>query len=211
VYDRTVNEKLLTLCVSGQLWNRSLVMLDIETKSLWSHILGEAMAGELKGQLLKPIPSDMVTWVAWKRDHPKTTVLDMSRSDRAYTSEFYRDPQRFVLGFSGNLGMQHCSFATLMRQPVLNTDARGLPLLITFDKASTSARIFLRKLDGQVLTFVAVDQRTLRDDQTKSVWNRATGLASAGSLKGKRLSPHVGIVSFTKTWKKFHPDSKSVE
>jgi hypothetical protein len=70
VYDRTVNEKLLTLCVSGQLWNRSLVMLDIETRSLWSHILGEAMAGELKGQLLKPIPSDMVTWAAWKRDHP---------------------------------------------------------------------------------------------------------------------------------------------
>jgi hypothetical protein len=116
-----------------------------------------------------------------------------------------------VLGFSGNLGMQHCSFATLMRQPVLNMDARGLPLLITFDKASTSARIFLRKLDGQVLTFAAVDQRTLRDDQTKSVWNRATGVASGGSLKGKRLSPHVGIVSFTKTWKKFHPGSKAVE
>jgi len=211
VYDRTINKKKLTFCVSGQLWNRSLVMLDIETKSLWSHILGEAMAGELKGQVLKSIPADMVTWSAWKRDHPKTTVLDMSRTRSAYTSEFYRDPRKFVLGFIGEFGMRHCSFATMIEQPVLNTDARGLPLLITFDSASTSARIFSRKLGDQVLTFAAIDQRTLLDDQTKSVWNRATGVATDGPLKGKRLAPHVGIVSFTRTWKQFHPDSKAVD
>jgi len=211
VYDRTVNKKKLTFCVSGQLWNRSLVMLDIETKSLWSHILGEAMAGELKGHVLKPIPADMVTWSAWKRDHPETTVLDMSRTRRSYTREFYRDPEKFVLGFIGNYGMRHCSFATMIKQPVLNTDARGLPLLITFDQDSTSARIFLRKLGDQVLTFTAVDRQTLRDEQTKSVWNRATGVATDGPLKGKRLAPHVGIVSFTKTWNQFHPDSKAVD
>ena len=186
-------------------------MLDIETNSLWSHILGEAMDGELKGQVLKPIPSEMVTWSAWKRDHPETTVLDMSRTHRAYTSAFYRDPRRFVLRFTGNFGMQHCSFATLMKKPVLNADARGLPLLITFDSASTSARLFSRKLDDQVLTFEAVHQRTLRNDQTKSVWNRATGVATGGPLKGQRLAPHVGIVSFAKAWKKFHPDSKVAE
>ena len=37
----------LTLVVSGMLWNRNLVMLDLETESLWSHILGEAKAGVL--------------------------------------------------------------------------------------------------------------------------------------------------------------------
>ena len=150
MYASKVGAQKLTFSVSGMLWNRSLVMLDIETESLWSHILGEAMAGELKGQVLKSIPSDMVTWSAWKRDHPKTTVLDMSRTRQNYTSEFYRDPKKFVLGFIGEFSMRHCSFATMIKQPVLNTDARGLLLLITFDAASTSARIFSRKLGDQV-------------------------------------------------------------
>jgi hypothetical protein len=169
------------------------------------------MAGELKGRKLKPLPADMVTWSAWKRDYPETTVLDMSRTKRAYTSEFYRNPQDFVLGFIGNFGMRHCSFATMMKHPVLNSDVRGLPLLITFDRASTSARVFSRTLAGQVLTFATVDQLTLRDDQTKSVWNRAAGVATDGPLKGKRLTPHVAIVSYTKKWKQFHPDSKEVD
>ena len=211
MYDRTVKGKKLTLCVSGQLWNRSLVMLDTETNSLWSHILGEAMAGELKGQVLEPIASDMVSWSAWKREHPNTTLLNMSRTHKAFTDEFYKTPETFVVGFAGNVGMQHCSFTTLIQKPVLNVEARGLPLLITFDPASTSIRIFARKLDEQVLTFVTVDPRTVRDEQTKSEWNRATGQATRGPLKGRQLAPHVGIVSFAKAWRRFHPDSKPVD
>lgn len=186
-------------------------MMDIETESLWSHILGEAMEGTLKGQLLKPISADMVTWGAWKREYPKTTVLNMSRTNRNFTAKFYGDPKRFVVGFTGNLGMQHCSFSTMLDQPLLNADARGLPLLITFDKDSTSIRIYSRKLADQVLTFEAAGPQTLRDEQTKSLWNRATGTATSGPLEGKRLAPHVGIVSFTRAWMTFHPDSKAVE
>ena len=44
-----VKDRKLTLCVSGKLWNRSLIMMDKETDSLWSHLLGEAMAGPLEG------------------------------------------------------------------------------------------------------------------------------------------------------------------
>ena len=48
MYARKVGDQVLTLQVSGKLWNRSLVIRDIETESLWSHILGKCMDGDLK-------------------------------------------------------------------------------------------------------------------------------------------------------------------
>jgi hypothetical protein len=42
------------------LWNRSLEMRNVETGSLWSHILGEAMQGDLKGTTLQPLPTELV-------------------------------------------------------------------------------------------------------------------------------------------------------
>ena len=48
--------KDVTLRVSGMLWKHNLVMQDLETRSLWSHMLGECMAGELKGARLTMLP-----------------------------------------------------------------------------------------------------------------------------------------------------------
>ncbi len=185
-------------------------MMDTETKTQWSHILGRAMKGRLKGRQLEAIPADMVTWSAWKRDFPDTTVLALKRTrHHEYTDEFYQDPRNFVVGFSTPAGPRHCSFATLVKQAVLNVDAGELPLVISFDRASTSARIFVRELDGAVLKF-QLDGNSLSDIQTGSHWNRVTGEAISGSSKGKRLKSHVGIVSYAEVWKTFHPDSKAV-
>ena len=185
-------------------------MMDTETKTEWSHILGRAMKGRLKGRQLEAIPADMVTWSAWKRDFPTTTVLAMKRTrQHAYTDEFYRNPRNFVIGFSTPAGPRHCSFATLIKQSVLNVDAGDLPLVISFDRSSTSARIFARELDGAVLKF-QLDGKSLSDVQTGSHWNRVTGEAISGPSKGKHLTLHVGIVSYTDVWKTFHPDSKAV-
>jgi hypothetical protein len=41
------------------------MMQDAETGSLWSHIRGEAMQGELKGTKLVPLSTELVTWEAW--------------------------------------------------------------------------------------------------------------------------------------------------
>ena len=48
MYVRQVNDLTLTFRVSGKLWNRSLIMSDVETRTEWSHLLGRAMAGKLK-------------------------------------------------------------------------------------------------------------------------------------------------------------------
>jgi hypothetical protein len=186
-------------------------MRDLETETEWSHILGEAMAGKLKGTLLDAIPSDMVTWESWKKEHPKTTVLKMSRTNRNFMKEFYKDPTRFVLGFRGSLDTHHCSYQTMTDKPLLNIKAGDLPLLITFNEKTTSALIFSRKVGEQVLTFESIDEETLRDRETKTSWNRSSGTAIDGSLKGCKLEHHIGIPSFRRAWEVFHPKSVAIE
>jgi len=205
-----VNDRELTFCVSGQLWNRSLVMLDVETESLWSHILGEAMRGPLEGAVLESLPSDMVTWEAWRREHPATTVLNLPRTARAYTRQFYKQPETFVVGFQVDDDFYHVPFATLRRQPLLEATIGKQPLLISFDPESTSIRLLSRHVKERVLDFAADEQGRMQDRQTDSTWNRATGLATEGPLAGSRLRQLVGIFSFANVWRTFHPDSREV-
>jgi hypothetical protein len=210
VYDRKVKDQSLTLTVSGKLWNRSLVMQDTQTGSLWSHILGRAMAGELKGAVLEGLPSEMVTWAKWREAHPDTTVLDLQRTSREFTQEFYQQPERFVVGFHDDAGFHHCSFATLEATPALNIKGGNLPLLISFDTESKSALLYDRRIDERVLTFMQAADGKLRDEQTKSLWTRATGIATAGELEGKQLQPYLGVPSYKRAWKTFHPRSIEV-
>ena len=69
-------------------------MYDRETDSLWSHLLGEAMKGPLKGSELKQIPSVMTDWKTWRTQHPESTVLWLSRTSHEYRREFYQQPER---------------------------------------------------------------------------------------------------------------------
>lgn len=191
------------------LWQRSLVMLDQETKSLWSHLLGECMQGELIGTTLQTLPSEMLTWSAWKKQHPKTTVLNLSRTSRNYNRQFYQRREDFVVGFTGEYGMQHVLMSKLHDTPVLNGDARGRALLFLFDRESTGTRIFERTVGDDVLTFCRTADGTLQDDKTSSTWSD-DGVAIEGELQGQRLEPVVAIPSFRRSWLQFHPMSREL-
>ncbi len=192
------------------LWNRSLVMYDVETNTYWSHIRGEAMQGELKGTKLEMLPSEMLTWEAWRDKHPETTVLNLSRTNRSFTKEFYRDPASFVYGWSIGFQRYHVSLDALFKQPILNLSLGKTPLLVTFDAESTEAKLFSRTMEGRDLTFAPVRARQMRDEHTGSVWDIMTGEAIAGPLKGKRLERRLGMLSYQRAWLTFYPTSKNV-
>ena len=54
----------------------ALVMYDNQTDSLWSQFTGEAVEGPLKGISLEFIPSQLITWGAWRDLHPDTLALE---------------------------------------------------------------------------------------------------------------------------------------
>ncbi len=75
VFDRRVGDQARRFGVSGLLYNSDLLLYDRETESLWSQISAEAVTGPSLGQRLRSIRSRMMSWAAWKRAHPETTVL----------------------------------------------------------------------------------------------------------------------------------------
>jgi hypothetical protein len=137
----------------GLLWERSLVMYDKETNSLWSHILGAAKQGKLRGKRLEQIPSVMTDWKTWSKAHPDTTVAWLSRTSQEYRKDFYRAPAKFVLGVAGGGKARAWGLDQLQKIPVVNDTWDGAAVVVLFDKASVTARLFGRKVKDQELTF----------------------------------------------------------
>jgi hypothetical protein len=122
VFERRVGGEVQEFGVSGRLWQSNLLMYNRadtqENESLWSQVLGEAVLGPHTGETLTIVPSDTVTYGAWKNAHPDTQVLsretgtarpygrdpygDYYTSDRvSFGADFNDDrlhPKAFVLG-----------------------------------------------------------------------------------------------------------------
>lgn len=208
MYASEVKGRRLNFCVSGMLWQRSLVMKDLETGSLWSHILGEAMRGRLKGTRLETLPAVMTSWEEWRREHPDTTVIDLSRTADRFTPEFQKRPNRFVLGVGFGDDTVAYPFDILARRQVVNDELAGEALAVVFNPETTAARVFVRELEGKTLKFQATSPGRMKDAGTESLWETRTGRCVEGKLKGKALEERVGIVSFGRAWFQFHPNSR---
>ncbi|UCD50285.1 MAG: DUF3179 domain-containing protein, partial [Phycisphaerales bacterium] len=206
VYDARAGGRKLTLFVAGMLWKRNLVMQDVETKSLWSHMLSQAMDGPLKGTRLKLLPSVLTTWQAWHRLHPESTAVILDRSSQDYEKRFYRDLTQFVFGYATQRRSRAWRFDRLAQQPVVNDQLGDKHLLIVFDAESTAAWLYDRNVEGRTLAFESAGSRVF-DRETGSHWDPAQGQAVAGPLKGKKLQRLVGIVAYRQVWHDFYPGS----
>lgn len=95
MYARQVGDRTLTFIVSGKLWRNSMIMQDLETNSLWSHVTGECMEGELAGTQLEMIPMVQTSWEKWSAEHPETRVLKKSEEVKSSRYEsYFTDPER---------------------------------------------------------------------------------------------------------------------
>jgi hypothetical protein len=207
VYARDVDGQTLSFGVSGLLWKRSLVMYDRETGSLWSHILGQAKQGPLRATKLEQIPSVMTDWKTWSRQHPDGTVVLLSRTSKEYRTEFYRNPEQFVLGIAAGGKAKAWGFDRLAKASAVNDTFDDQAVAVLFDRDSVTARLYARKVRDRELNFEARAGK-ITDRETGSVWEPVTGQAADGLLKGSYLQALPGIVSYSKTWKIFHPDSE---
>ncbi len=183
-------------------------MRDTETGSLWSHILGECMRGELKGEVLEILPASMTTWADWKKHHPGSTVLHMSRTVWNYDKSFYKDRSKFVLGFHRAGQAKAYAFDGLEKQNIVQDHLGKDRILVVFDPESTRALLFDRRVAGKVLSFKdKLDDGALIDLDTGSRWNPWSGKAIEGKMKGQQMRMLPAIVSYRRAWERFHPKS----
>lgn len=208
MYAADVADRRLTFAVSGKLWKHSLIMIDQQTGSLWSHLLGKCMEGELEGERLERIPSTMTDWTSWSEAYPTTSVLEMPETTTDYGIDYYGNygNQEFLVALASGQFARGWRFDRLTLQPVVNDTFDDSPILVWFDPYSKAANIFERQLDQRVLEFELRDEQLI-DRTTGSVWNPMTGEAVAGELAGAQLKRLPGIISFSRAWDAFHPHS----
>ncbi len=75
VFKRTVNGQALRFGTTGLLRNSNLIMWDDATESWWQQATGEAIVGELTGQVLEFIPAQIVSWDAFRDAFAEGVVL----------------------------------------------------------------------------------------------------------------------------------------
>ena len=206
MYASKVKQQRLHFAVSGKLWNRSLVMIDEETKTLWSHLLGRGMQGELAGTQLKTLSSVLTDWESWRAEYPETRVLKLTRTGKEFTRDFYANPARFVLGVSRAGRAKAWPFEQLLKQPLVNDQFLDTAVVVYFEPQTGAGYIYERQRDARPLTFRQRGDQVI-DVETQSTWNLARGEATAGPLAGQRLPPLVAIPSFRKSWLIFYPES----
>jgi len=218
-----------TFGVSGLLWRDSLVLYDRATQSLWSQVLGQAVAGPREGERLRELPSQLTTWGDWKRRHPDTVILRQQERLRGSSYDrYHRDPKRVGIHGSGNpdprlpikalvYGVEAAdataaaSLITLQEAGLVQgvlpaTGGSPIPVVVfSVAEEAGAAVAFRRDVAGRILSFQKEDGQTVRDRETGSRWLRESGECTAGALQGLRLSPIKGTLVYWGVWAQFHP------
>jgi hypothetical protein len=242
VFDRRVRGRTLTFGTTGDLRKSDLVMWDRQTESWWQQLSAEAVVGELTGTKLKVLPSQTLSWADFKRIHPGGDVLSRDTGvTRDYGSNPYAgydqpdsDPflfegeaddrlppkERVVAIFAGDETVV-VPFTRLAREPVVQTDAGGHPVVVFYKRGVVSpldapsidgsrdvgtAAAFDPRVNGRRLTFERRDDGFV-DRQTGSRWDIA-GRAVAGELAGERLAPVRHDQQFWFALAAFVPDAR---
>ena len=163
---------------SGSLYNNNMVMYDRGSRSLWSQMRANAIAGG--GRCLPRVdllPVFQGTWAAWRALYPDSQVLTRDtgfirdyREDiyvqRQYTTNtqiwFAQSPDiddRFhpkerVLGLLSPGRAKAYPYSTMQQDPVVNDNFDGEDVVIVYWQEDAMAVPFRRTVDGRSLTFV---------------------------------------------------------
>lgn len=225
-YESKIAGKTLTFRVTGLLYNANDLLVDIQTRSYWQQITGEAVTGDKIGKNLTKIPTEMTTWGLWKARHPETLLLSANTGfDRDYTINPYvgyeesENTQYFpgvenrtlfvkdiIYGVAFNDGSKAYPKNNATSAGVINDMVGKNKLLIMHDKDLDTVKIFSRVLKSSELNFKLMDGKII-DTNTNSVWNY-DGVAIDGPMNTEKLKRVDATHSFWYVWAAFYPKTE---
>lgn len=91
VYDRRVKGNELGFGVSGLLRNSDLVMYDMYSESFWQQFTGEAIVGDMVGDTLKLLNSQIISFKQFSDAYPNGKILSR---DTGYRRRYGLNPYR---------------------------------------------------------------------------------------------------------------------
>ena len=206
-------------------------MRDEETGSWWQQVTGEAIQGPLKGQRLRPVFHDELTFGLWKREKPEGRVLrpnEQTGQAGNYAPANWEErmaavpvatsaaidkslePRTLVIGLTINGASKAYPLDALVKQSLILDDVGGVPIFIVLGDDKRSVRAFERTVEGRKLEFLVKPNTTslvLVDAETGSQWD-FTGKATAGQLSGRQLKKVAILNDYWFDWMTYNPKTK---
>jgi hypothetical protein len=226
VWETTVNGRQLHFHLAG-INNQNFIMRDEETGTWWQQVSGEAIFGPLKGQRLREVAHDEVTFSLWKQEQlhgrvlkPDPTVPEKDYAPADWEQRLSKAPVRIaqqldqslpprtiVVGLTvGNVSKAYPLDALVKQSPIID-ELGGTPIVIVLGRDGKSIRAYERVVDGRKLEFFARNdspQVVLVDAETGTQW-AFTGKATNGQLNGKQLKQVPVLNDYWFDWKNYHP------
>jgi hypothetical protein len=227
VYARNVAGQTLTFGVSGMLYKDGLVMYDRQTDTLWTQVDGRGVRGKLTGWQLQIVPAIHATWKEWRALYPNSQVLKKRGESRSAYADYNRNPTELgimgrrnadnrlpgkerILGVRvGNAAMAF-PLAAVREARLAHASVGGLPVLLVAPSEDVPVLSYERRVRSRDLTFrlETVDgQLVLRDAETNSTWQIASGKAIGGPLAGAKLNRATAYPAFWFGWRGYFPST----
>lgn len=203
-------------------------MRDEETGSWWQQVTGEAIQGPLKGQKLKPVYHDELTFALWKEEQPNGRVLrpddEIARAGKyapanweqrmsrvpvasSVVADKLLDQRALIVGVRVNNLAKAYPLDLLRKQNLIIDELGGTPIFLVVGDDGRSVRAFERTVEGRKLEFFLkpnMNALTLVDAETGSAWD-FTGKATAGQLQGKQLNKISFLNDYWFDWITYNP------
>jgi hypothetical protein len=198
---------------------------DSKTRSWWRQVNGEAIAGKLKGQSLREIPSEQMRLEAWINQHPNTLIMqpdslfkkeydDLKNYDEGKSKGKLTKPdslswkdKSWVVGVSAGLNARAYDWKDLKKYRVIDDAISAIPLVVVLENDTATFHVWNRIAGHDTLHFDFSDSlKTLVDRKTHSVWDWS-GRCQSGSLKGTQLQSLQSYQEFWHSWRTFHPQT----
>lgn len=226
-------DKASFLVSDTQVMGNTLLMRDVETRSVWSQIVAMSISGPRRDACLEIERNTVATsWEAWNRLHPDTFVLTNQAGKQLgidpsfYETNPYEDywaglveppsrifreddrlpRQTIVLGVHGDGGRA----AVIMDGSVGTTTVGNSPVVLFRDPETEMLFAFENNLEGKVRSFAAAGLDgngfpRFRDTEG-TVWT-LEGIAVNGPKAGKRLAQMPTMRVYWFVWASFFPDT----
>jgi hypothetical protein len=227
VWETKVNGRQLHFHLAG-INNQNFIMRDEETGSWWQQVTGEAIQGPLKGQRLRPVYHDELTFALWKREKPDGRVLrpdeQIARAGKYAPANWEErmtrvpvttsvaldkslDARALVIGLKINGFSKAYPLDSLVKQYLIVDDVGSVPIFIVLGDDKRSVRAFERTVDGRKLEFFVKPNSgslTLVDAETGTEWD-FTGKAIGGQLSGQQLKKISILNDYWFDWTTYNP------